>query len=106
MGRQRDLAHDQDVQPGPSPRGYFLNSVDMEKTRTVRGAPREPADLRHAVQAHAVHEPGDHRQSCILLGYPVAYLLSNLPMRTANLLMILVLLPFWTSLLVRTAPGR
>ena len=39
---------------------------------------------------------------CILLGYPVAYLLSVLPLRTSNLLMIMVLLPFWTSLLVRT----
>jgi len=39
---------------------------------------------------------------CLLLGYPVAYLLSTLPMRYSNLLMILVLLPFWTSLLVRT----
>ena len=39
---------------------------------------------------------------CVLLGYPVAYLLSVLPLRTSNLLMILVLLPFWTSLLVRT----
>jgi len=39
---------------------------------------------------------------CILLGYPVAYLLAHLPVRTSNLLMILVLLPFWTSLLVRT----
>lgn len=38
----------------------------------------------------------------VLLGYPVAYLLANLPARYANLLMILVLLPFWTSLLVRT----
>lgn len=40
--------------------------------------------------------------ACVLLGYPVAYLLATLPMRTSNLLMILVLLPFWTSLLVRT----
>lgn len=40
---------------------------------------------------------------CLLLGYPVAYLLANLPAKTGNLLMILVLLPFWTSLLVRTA---
>jgi len=39
----------------------------------------------------------------LLLGYPVSYLLASLPMRTANLLMILVLLPFWTSLLVRTS---
>ena len=39
---------------------------------------------------------------CLLLGYPIAYLMATLPVRTANLLMILVLLPFWTSLLVRT----
>ncbi len=39
---------------------------------------------------------------CLLLGYPVAYLLATLPLRYSNLLMIMVLLPFWTSLLVRT----
>jgi len=39
---------------------------------------------------------------CLLLGYPIAYLMSNLPARSSNLLMILVLLPFWTSILVRT----
>ncbi|MEX0807471.1 MAG: ABC transporter permease [Dongiaceae bacterium] len=38
----------------------------------------------------------------LFLGFPVAYLLASLPTRYANLLMILVLLPFWTSLLVRT----
>ena len=44
--------------------------------------------------------------SCLLLGYPVAWLLANLPMRHANLLMILVLFPFWTSLLVRTSAWK
>jgi putative spermidine/putrescine transport system permease protein len=39
---------------------------------------------------------------CLILGFPVAHLLATLPMRWSNLLMILVLLPFWTSLLVRT----
>ena len=39
---------------------------------------------------------------CILIGYPLAYLLSQLPRRAANLCLIAVLLPFWTSLLVRT----
>ena len=38
----------------------------------------------------------------ILLGFPIAYYMSILPMRYSNLLMIMVLLPFWTSLLVRT----
>ncbi len=39
---------------------------------------------------------------CLLLAFPIAHLLATLPMARANLLMILVLLPFWTSLLVRT----
>ena len=39
---------------------------------------------------------------CFVIGFPVAHLLSVLPLRTSNLLMIFVLLPFWTSLLVRT----
>ncbi|MFK7889735.1 MAG: ABC transporter permease [Granulosicoccus sp.] len=44
--------------------------------------------------------------SCILLGYPVAYLLANLSVKASNLVLILVLLPFWTSLLVRTSAWK
>lgn len=40
---------------------------------------------------------------CLVLAYPLAYLLANLPSRQSNLLMIMVLLPFWTSILVRVA---
>ena len=39
---------------------------------------------------------------CILLGYPLCYWLSQLPDRLAGILMVFVLLPFWTSILVRT----
>jgi ABC-type spermidine/putrescine transport system permease subunit I len=39
---------------------------------------------------------------CLVLGYPLAYFLASLPRRAANLCMIAVLLPLWTSLLVRT----
>jgi putative spermidine/putrescine transport system permease protein len=39
---------------------------------------------------------------CLLLAFPVAHLLATLPMAKSSLLMIMVLLPFWTSLLVRT----
>ena len=39
---------------------------------------------------------------CILIGYPLAYFMAQLPQRLANLCLITVLLPFWTSLLVRT----
>jgi putative spermidine/putrescine transport system permease protein len=40
---------------------------------------------------------------CLVLAYPLAYWLSTLPARRANMLMILVLVPFWTSILVRVA---
>ena len=39
---------------------------------------------------------------CIALGYPLAYFLAVLPARLAGFFMLAVLLPFWTSLLVRT----
>jgi putative spermidine/putrescine transport system permease protein/spermidine/putrescine transport system permease protein len=39
---------------------------------------------------------------CVLLGYPLAYLISQLPRRAAGLCLVLVFIPFWTSLLVRT----
>ncbi len=40
--------------------------------------------------------------TALLIGYPIAYLLTVVSERARNLLMILVLIPFWTSLLVRT----
>lgn len=39
----------------------------------------------------------------LVLGYPLAYWISRLPRRKANLVMICVLIPFWTSILVRIA---
>ncbi|MEO8186759.1 MAG: ABC transporter permease, partial [Burkholderiaceae bacterium] len=41
--------------------------------------------------------------AALLLGYPLAYWIAGLPTRKANLVLILVLLPFWTSILVRIA---
>ena len=39
---------------------------------------------------------------CAMLGYPLTYFMSQLPKKWAGLCMIGVLIPFWTSLLVRT----
>ena len=39
---------------------------------------------------------------CLVLGYPIAYLIAQAPPGRAHLLLLLVLVPFWTSLLVRT----
>lgn len=39
---------------------------------------------------------------CLIVGYLIAYLLSHVSTKTMNLLMIFVIIPFWTSMLVRT----
>ncbi|MEQ8291820.1 MAG: ABC transporter permease [Roseovarius sp.] len=86
--------------------GYFLNAVDMQKGIDGPEARPENQQIYIMLFKRTLFMSLVICGSCILLGYPVAYLLSNLPMRTANLLMILVLLPFWTSLLVRTSAWK
>ena len=86
--------------------GYFLNAIDMEKG--LSGAQMRPENQRIYIKlfVRTLWMSLVITGSCILLGYPVAWLLANLPMRSANVLMILVLLPFWTSLLVRTSAWK
>jgi putative spermidine/putrescine transport system permease protein len=83
--------------------GYYLKAFDFE--RNDHGViVRQPEGeqlyvgvfLRTAWVSLAVS------LLCLLFGYPVAYFLANLPAKYSNLFMIMVLLPFWTSILVRT----
>ena len=86
--------------------GYFLNAVDMR--RTPEGAQSQPEDKQILIKlfGRTLFMSLVITGACILLAYPVSYLLATLPMRVSNLLMILVLLPFWTSLLVRTSAWK
>lgn len=86
--------------------GYFLNSIDMEKGPD--GAQMRPENQQIYIKlfVRTLWMSLLITGSCIILGYPVAWLLANLPLRSANVLMILVLLPFWTSLLVRTSAWK
>ncbi|GGF47208.1 MULTISPECIES: ABC transporter permease [Mameliella] len=86
--------------------GYFLNAVDMQKTPDGAAMRDEDERIYGLLFKRTMFMSLVITFSCIALAYPVAYLLSTLPMRTANLLMILVLLPFWTSLLVRTSAWK
>ena len=86
--------------------GYFLNSVDLMKTPEGIEARPENQQIYMTLFKRTLFMSLVITASCILLGYPVAWILANLPMRVANLLMILVLLPFWTSLLVRTSAWK
>jgi len=86
--------------------GYFLNAVDMRKTMTGPEMQPENRQILITLFQRTLIMSLLITVSCILLGYPVAWLLANLPRGQSNLLMILVLLPFWTSLLVRTSAWK
>ena len=84
-------------------RSYFLAAADLKLSD--RGAivrQPEPRRIYLTLFYRTLWMSGLITVLCLLLGYPVSYLLATLPLRLSNLLMILVLLPFWTSLLVRT----
>jgi len=91
------------VMVDPTTAGYYLNAVD----------------LKYNVDKEIIQQKENRRIYnhtwiktfkvsllvmffCLILGYPISYLLATLPLKYSNLLMICVLLPFWTSLLVRT----
>jgi putative spermidine/putrescine transport system permease protein len=86
--------------------GYFLNAIDLGKT--PQGIAPRPVDEQVYIVLflRTLWLSLTITALCLLLGYPVSWLLANLPARQANLLMILVLLPFWTSLLVRTSAWK
>ncbi|WP_241525530.1 ABC transporter permease [Pseudophaeobacter leonis] len=86
--------------------GYFLNAVDLKLGSDGVEVRPETERIYNTMLIRTMRMSLIIMFSCILLGYPVAWLLANLPTRTANLLMILVLLPFWTSLLVRTSSWK
>ncbi len=82
---------------------HYLNALDLDRDDAGRivTQPTErriylPLLWRTLVVSFAI------TVICLVLGYPVAYLIANSSPARSNLLLLLVLLPFWTSLLVRT----
>ena len=86
--------------------GYFLSAVDAKRTQSGIRAKPENEQIYLMLFNRTFFMSLVITVMCILLGYPIAYLLANIPVRVSNLLMILVLLPFWTSLLVRTSAWK
>jgi len=91
------------VMVDPTTAGYFLNAVDL-KYDVNKEVVRQKENRR--IYNHTWFKTFKVSVLvmffCLILGYPISYLLSTLPLKYSNLLMICVLLPFWTSLLVRT----
>ena len=82
---------------------YYLAAVDLRFTADGSVAPQDEArQIYLQLFGRTLFLSLVITVLCLLLGYPISYLMATLPVRTGNLLMIMVLLPFWTSLLVRT----
>ena len=82
---------------------HYLNALDLDRdpAGSIIAQPPErriyvPLLLRTLAVSLAI------TLICLMLGYPVAYLIANCSPSKSNLLLLLVLVPFWTSLLVRT----
>ncbi|EHR01039.1 ABC transporter permease [Bradyrhizobium sp. WSM471] len=82
---------------------YLLRSVDYEfgPDSQIVASPPENAIFRDAF-LRTLGISISVTAATLLLGFPVAHLLATLSPRSSNLLMIMVVLPLWTSLLVRT----
>lgn len=81
---------------------HFLTALDLERNADGRIQQRESARIYLQLYGKTLALALTITLLCITLGYPLAYYLSQTPRKRANALMVLVLLPFWTSLLVRT----
>ena len=82
---------------------YYLNAVDLT-FGSDGGIVRQPEERRiyTALFIKTIRVSLTITLLCLAIGYPVAYLIAHSPPRLSRLLLVLVLVPFWTSLLVRT----
>ena len=81
---------------------YYLTALDLELHPEQGIQVREDTQIYLQLYSKTLNMALVITIFCALLGYPLAYYLAGLPENRANLLLVLVLLPFWTSLLVRT----
>ena len=82
---------------------YLLRSLDLERTVDGNIAPVAKSQAVYvSVLLRTFYISALVTVITLALGYPVAFMLAHAPQRLANLLLIFILVPFWTSLLVRT----
>ena len=104
-GDVKNWATIQRLTPGTTD-AYFLDSVDSRRGADGVEKKAENERIYLTLFVRTIFLSTMITFTCILLGYPIAYLLATLPVKTSNMLLILVLLPFWTSLLVRTSAWK
>ena len=83
--------------------GYYLNAVDLQLAPGGKIVPQpEERRIYRALFVKTIWVSLAITLLCLSIGYPVAWFIAHAPPRQAKVLLVLVLLPFWTSLLVRT----
>jgi len=83
--------------------GYYVSALDQTRTADGTWVPKPEEDQVYIMLfERTLWVAFLVTVLCFALGYPLAYYIARQDERTRNLLLILVLLPFWTSLLVRT----
>jgi putative spermidine/putrescine transport system permease protein len=83
---------------------YLLSAFDLHWTAQGAIGPVPPGEavfVRVFVRTFMIS--ATVTLATLLLGFPLAYLIVNLRPAQAGVVLVLVLLPFWTSILVRTA---
>mgnify|MGYP000253240111 CR=1 FL=1 len=81
---------------------FFLTALDLERTPDGKVQARTSARIYIDLYTKTLRMALTITVLTVLLGYPLAFFLAQQPSGRANMLIIFVLLPFWTSLLVRT----
>ena len=82
---------------------YYLNALDL-RMDADSGVMQQPEAKRvyRALFVKTIGVALAITLLCLGIGYPLAWFIAHSPPRQGRLLLVLVLLPFWTSLLVRT----
>ena len=82
---------------------HYLQALDMERAADGSVQRRSPETRVYTpLMWRTLQVSLGVTLLCLLLGYPLAYAITTAPPQRARLLLLLVLVPFWTSLLVRT----
>lgn len=87
----------------PKTAWYLLQAIDRDYDEDKNIVPvHEDVAIHLVILWRTVWISAVVTALCLALGFPIAYLLGSVPTRQGNVLILLLLLPFWTSLLVRT----
>jgi putrescine transport system permease protein len=82
--------------PGFSALGEFLGALDLENFRLLGDDPLYWESYLYSLRIAALTT-----LAALAIGYPLAYAMAAAPKRWQGILIVLVVLPFWTSFLIR-----